>query len=360
MTSLEGSSLPTVYTIGAPGPVGGADTELWHTLRVWRRYGLEVVIVPTWRINTEWRKKCESLGCTVHAPQCAAELLDVPGLRDSVVVSFCNGQFLANAASLRKAGCRIVWANCMTWMFDAEREHFREFGPFDHFLFQSRHQQAKLTALYKDYGYREELGSVIHGAFAFEEFPFRPRPHEPGTPLVIGRISRADPDKYSSNTWSIYSRIPHAIRARLMAWEKRIETKLGTPPSWAECLPAMQETPQTFFSKLHCMVQINGGAGENWPRSGLEAMSSGVPVVVQNEWGWREMIRHGETGYLCNTDEEIAYYTAKLAYEEDLRLAMARRARRVVEEELANPDVLWQAWKEVFTKVVQGVPAAAA
>ena len=95
-------------------------------------------------------------------------------------------------------------------------------------------------------------------------------------------------------------------------------------------VPAGQRrAAQTFFSKLHCMVQVNGGAGENWPRSGLEAMAAGVPVVVQNQWGW-QMIIHGQTGYLCDTDEELCYYTAKLAHEEEHRLEMVGRARQRV------------------------------
>lgn len=340
---MEGCNLPPVYVIGAPGPVGGADTELWHTLRLWRSRGLGVAIVPTWGMSAAWRAKCEQIGCEVHCVKGPADVLDVPGLAGSAIVSFCNGEFLKNAAVFRRAGCSVVWANCMTWMFDEERRHFREFGTFDHFVFQSAYQQDALAAKYRELGYRDEQGTVVRGAFALDEFPFRPLAHATGEPMVVGRISRADVDKFSSNTWSIYRRVPYPLRARLMAWDERIEKKLGPRPSWAECLPANRETPQEFFGKLHVMLQVNGGAAENWPRSGLEAMAAGVPVVVQNQWGWREMVLHGETGYLCDSDDEMAFYTAKLAYEEEHRLEMARRARRRLEHELASPDRLWAA-----------------
>ena len=344
----QNHDLPPVYVLGAPGPVGGADTELWHTLVLWRKFGLEVAVVPTWGLSAPWRQKCEDIGCTVYAPGGPQQALEVPGLRGSVLVSFCNGEFLKNAALFRKAGCKVVWANCMTWVFDQERRHFAEHGPFDHFIFQSKHQQSMLAPQFRKYGYSDGQGSVIHGAFALEEFPFRPLEHKQGEPFLVGRISRADPDKYSSNTWPIYGRIPHPIRARLMAWDDRIQNKLGPPPEWAECLHVNHETPQEFFGKLHAMLQVNGGAGENWPRSGLEAMACGVPVVVQNQWGWREMVRHGQTGYLCDSDDQLAYYTAKLAYEEEHRMNMAYQARRMLEEELASPEVLWQQWARVF------------
>lgn len=353
MMVAEKCALPPIYVIGSPSSVGGADTELWHTLRLWRSRGLEVTVVPTWAMADGWQARCQSIGCAVEAPSGPEELLDVPGIRGSTCVSFCNQVFLAEAGRLRKAGCKTVWANCMTWMFDAERGHFAEYGPFDHFVFQSRYQRGQLVPLYKQYGFKASQGSIIRGAFAVEEFPFRPLPHPRHAPLVVGRISRPDPDKYSSNTWPIYSRVPHPLQARLMAWDERIEKKLGPPPPWAECLPANAEPAPAFFQRLHVMLQINGGAAENWPRSGLEAMATGVPVVVQNQWGWREMICHGRTGFLASNDHELAYYTARLGYDEDLRLRMAARARRALEDELANPELLWAAWRRVFERLAR-------
>ncbi len=324
-----------LFISGYPGDVGGANTECWHTVRLWRRFGLDVTLVPTWKANEKWRTRLDAIGCrTVETTP--EGLKEVPGLPGGVVVSFCNANFLAAADRFRDLGCRIVWLNCMTWLFAEERRHYQRRGPFDAYVFQSRHQQEQLGPQLARFGASAEQFHSIRGAFCLEEFPFRPLSHERGTPLVIGRISRAARDKYSSNTWPIYRRIPHPVRARLMAWDRAVERKLGTPPDWAECLPAGAESPQEFLGKLHCMVQVNGGAGENWPRSGLEAMSSGVPVVVQNQWGWKEMVRHGQTGFLCESDDELAYHAARLAYDEPYRMEIARQARRTLQEELAN------------------------
>jgi glycosyltransferase involved in cell wall biosynthesis len=133
-----------------------------------------------------------------------------------------------------------------------------------------------------------------------------------------------------------------------MAWDRQVERKLGPPPDWAECLPAGAESPGRFLGSLHAMLQINGGAGENWPRSGLEAMACGVPIVAQNRWGWREMIEHGRTGYLAEGDDELVYYAARLAYDEPLRMELAHRARRHLLDKLAEPGQLWSAWKALF------------
>jgi len=336
-----------LFVIGYPGDVGGANTECWHTVRLWRQFGVQVTLIPTWQPADRWHARLEEIGCrTVRSRPDA--LKSVPGLPGGVVVSFCNSSFLRSAERFRDLGCRIIWLGCMTWLFSEERRHYRHRGPFDRYVFQSAYQQSEIEPQLAKFGVKPEQCHRIRGAFFPDEFPFRPLPHGPGTPLVIGRLSRAATDKYSRNTWHIYRRVPYPIKARLMAWSRQVENKVGEPPEWAECLPARAETPRQFFGKLHCMVQVNGGAAENWPRCGLEAMASGVPIVAQDRWGWKEMIRHGHTGYLAATDDELAFYTARLAYDEDHRLEIAHRARNVLEQELADPATIWAGWQRLL------------
>ncbi len=337
----------SVFVLGAPSFYGGADTELWHTLRLWRRHDVRVTLVPTWRIDLGWREKCQEIGCSVVSVRGPEELANVPGLAGSTVVSFCNGSFLESAGRIRTLGCRIVWAGCMLWVFDAERRHYEQHGPFDRYVFQSRYQRGILESELQRYGYRPERGAVIRGAFLIDEFPFRPRHHGSGERFVVGRISRADPAKYTPDTWSVYGNIDHPVEARVMAWDRRIARKLGRCPQWAECLPANAEPSVEFLGRLHCMIQ-RGDCRENWPRSGLEAMALGVPIVAQNHSGWREMIRDGETGFLVDGPEGTSKRATQLARNESLRLEIARNARQALESELACPDRIWQAWREVL------------
>lgn len=349
--SQSNADRPAVFVAGYPGGVGGANTECWHTIRLWRRFGLPVRCIPTWRPDPCWQARLELLGCpTIVASP--AELARVPGLAGSLVVSFCNSRFLEEAERFRDLGCKVVWVGCMTWLLPAERKHYHRRGPLDAYVFQSHYQHEQLWPQLARFGVAARQCFVIRGAFEWREFPFRPLPHRRGSPLVLGRISRAAADKYSAATWSIYRRVPHPIRARVMAWDETISRKLGPPPAWAECLPAMAETPRQFFSTLHCMMQINGGAEENWPRSGLEAMACGVPIVAQNRWGWKEMIRHGETGLLADSHDELAYHAARLAYDEELRMEIAQRARHALENHLADPDALWSGWQRAFASLV--------
>jgi hypothetical protein len=337
-----------VFVMGYPGDLGGACTELWHTIKLWRQFGVEVGLIPTWLSDPKWRAKVEAIGCETHAVK-PSELDSIPGLAGSIVVGFCNSEFLAHAGQLRQLGCQLVWVNCMTFLFEQEKRFYAQHGLFDAFVFQSEFQRRELESLLAPFGYSPDAGHLIRGAFDLTEFEFAPRPHNRGEVFVVGRMARPDTDKWSSNTWPIYSAIQYANkRALMLGMDQRTHEKLGAPPLFADCLKPMAITVHQFLSTLHCLLPINGGARENWPRAGLEAMATGVPVVAQNEWGWREMIEHGVTGFLGSDDCELAHYTAMLAHDEELRLEIAGKARMRIETELADPRTLWTKWQSLF------------
>jgi len=340
-----------VFLIGYPGDMGGANTEAWHTIVLWRRLGLDVHLVPTWGNDARWEARLNALGCTTHHVL-PAELESVPGLAGAPVVGMCNSEFMRHAPRLRAIECPIVWVNCMTFLFEHEKQFFANCGPADAMVYQSEFQRAEIEPRLKAYGYQASSGHTIRGAFDPSEWEFRPRPHGRGETFVIGRAARPDVDKWSSNTWQIYSRIQYAQkRALMLGMDDRTHAKLGPPPKWADCLKPTAMPVQTYFASLHCTLPINGGARENWPRVGLEAMATGVPIVAQNQWGWREMIEHGVTGFLGSCDEELAHYAAVLAYDEELRLSIVHAARQRLENELADAQTSGAAWLRLFEAV---------
>jgi hypothetical protein len=348
-----------VFLIGYPGEMGGANTEAWHTIKLWRRFGVEVHLIPTWGGDERWQAKLDALGCTTHRTR-PEDLERVPGLAGTPVVSMCNGEFMIHAHGFRKLGCPIVWINCMTFMFEHEKRFFAEHGPAEAMVYQSDFQRCQIEPQLAQYGYDPATGHLIRGAFDLDEWDFRPRPHTRGEVFVLGRVARPDPDKWSSNTWPIYERIQYRPkRALMLGMDERTHAKLGKPPPWADCLKPTAIPVQQFFATLHCLLPVNGGARENWPRAGLEAMAAGVPIVAQNEWGWREMVEHGTTGFLGSCDEELAHYTAMLAYDEDLRLRIVHAARERLINEFANPEMIWAGWRRLFETVTKARSQAA-
>ena len=353
-----------LFVIGYPGEIGGAFTELWHTIKLWRKFDVDVHLIPTWSCNHRWKAIADSVGCTTHKVK-PDQLHTIDELPGSIAISFCNSEFLVHAQRFRELGCPMVWANCMTFLFDQEKKLYSEHGIFDAFVFQSEFQRAELEPQLESLGYTSDQGHLIRGAFDLDELDFAPKPHLRGDTFVVGRMARPDLDKWSSNTWNIYSAIQYANkRAIMLGMDDRLHAKLGAPPVFADCLKPTAIPVQQFLANLHCLLPVNGGARENWPRAGLEAMATGVPVVAQNDWGWREMIEHGVTGFLGNNDCELAHFTATLAYDESLRQRIIENAYMKLADELANPNVIWDAWKSLFESVdqiesdVPGIPHA--
>ena len=72
---------------------------------------------------------------------------------------------------------------------------------------------------------------------------------------------------------------------------------------------------------------------EGNPKALVEAMSCGLPCIGANVVGIRELIRHGETGWLCRTDpESIASGIQELLDDEPLGAHLGRSAREFVVE----------------------------
>ena len=346
-----------VFVLGYPGGMGGANTECWHTVKLWREAGWDVTLVPTWKPNDLFRSRLDAIGARTVVVDGPHALADVPDLPGAAVVGFCNSHYINSVASLRALGCRLVWVNCMTFCYANELNAAGDYGLMDAYVFQSDFQRGRIEASLARFGYDPFRHSyLIRGAFDLAEFPFRPRAHAEGEEFVIGRLSRPDADKWSSNTWPIYAGVPYKHRrALVMGWNSALQRKLGPPPRWATALEPQEISSREFLGRCHLLMPINGGAKENWPRVGLEAMASGVPIVAQNEWGWREMIDHGTTGFLGSdagggNDEELKFYAALLAHDETLRMQIAEAARARVEQ-LADPGPITDDWNRLFETV---------
>ncbi len=337
-----------VFFLGYPGTMGGANTEAWHTTKVWRAHGIDVTFLPAWSADRTMQARLAAIGCPTLHPGNAQGLRTVPGITGSIVVAMCCQPALTALPILRELHCRFVWINCMTFLFDQERAAFRANGPADAYVFQSEFQKDELERQLMPLGYNHAMGHLIRGALAFDEIPFNPKPHEANEDFWIGRLARPDLDKWSANHWPILSRVPYAQRrAVAMGWHTGLDRKCGPRPPWAETFAPQQIPADSFLGRCHAMLGLNGGARENWPRIGLEAMAAGVPLVCQNQWGWKEMLLDGQTGFLTNSDEEMAFRLAQLAYDESLRCQIIQNASEQVRE-LACPERIGRQWARLF------------
>ena len=106
-------------------------------------------------------------------------------------------------------------------------------------------------------------------------------------------------------------------------------------------IPARDEVA----SVLHAIdvVVLPSQYNEGVPRSLLEAMACGKPIVTTNWKGCRDTVEHGVNGYLIapGNTEELAYYIRRLASMSEKELQkMGEASRLKAEAEFSEKDIL--------------------
>ncbi len=302
--------------------------------------------------SPEMRALCDARGCTTHAYE--------PGIfADQIVVSFCNGEFLRRLPEIHAAGkprC-VVWANCMTWPFDAELAAHKS-GLIDRFAFQSQYQRSMLLPHLEPLAPVKELASYrpyFNPQNASQKIAWHdPESHTPAALgyFGIGRISRDDAAKYPADIWRTLAQVtaPGPVKAFMLGFGDNAKAKCGKRPpcNWLEwqtwepgALPVAE-----FWPKLHVLIHGTGGSRENWPRTIIEAMSAGVVVIAENAYGLPELIEDSVTGFLCNSSAEMSHVASLLAWDDDgLRQKVVRAAHARFLEEHARVERSFAAWR---------------
>ena len=335
-----------IYMLGSPGSkIGGASGEAIGAIQIWRRHGLDVTICPTWQQPQSNEKKiAEELGCEIKFihPRLIGKSEELKG---ATVVSFCNDRIAIVAKQLKDNGCRVVFAPLMCYPDNGIGTLIRA-RAVEAVVFQSNYQKGQMERRLAGIGYNPNMGHLIRGYYDWPNVKFQPREREEGEPFVIGRISRPVHNKWEQNWWQMYERVPNR-KAILLGYDTKTRQQIGKPPEWAAAYGPGTKPAGEVYSQLHAYVTKNGGSEENYPRTGLEAMACGVPVVAENAFGWTEMIENGKTGLLGNTWEEIGDLAAQLESDEGMRLDIAHAARKSLET-ICDAETIWQGWKAVL------------
>ncbi len=338
-------ALKRIFVNGFPSLYGGAGTELHHQILVWREMGMEVHLIPTGDGFYEEGLYLEMVrrGVVIHAPGDWSVLEP-----EDPIMGFCNGEFLESLAAIRKRTKRTVFVNCMTWLFNKEKELMEE-GQIALFLYQNEEVRQKNMPLLKALNPDPEAAAFLtfKPYFHNDAFPFIKE--RSGEFFGCGRISRQDADKFSKDTLKIYEYFSSPVpkRGLFLGFDQRSEEKIGTPYGWIRTARDQTEvSQQEFYRHCHIVLQPTDTT-ENWPRVGFEAMASGSVLIVDNRGGWRQMVEHGKTGWLCDHERDFMYYASKMAYEPSLRADMAEAAR-LRGLELGGMEASRESWEEVF------------
>lgn len=343
------SSLKRLFIYGFPGLYGGAGTELHHQILLWIDMGMEVHIIPTWDGYEKEALYLEMIqkGVIIHN---AHDFSSVE--KGDPVFGFCNDKFLSNLPNIHQKTSRTIFVNCMTWLFEKEKECMAK-GLIGMFLYQNEDVRLKnmpiLQSLNDD---PTILFATFKPYFEMSNFPFIE--DRSGEFFGCGRISRQDADKFAKNTLHIYEYFvsPKFKKGLFLGFDHRSEAKIGKPYDWITVARDQNVVSQQDFYK-HCEIVLQPtDTTENWPRIGFESMSSGSVLIVDNRGGWKQLVEHGKTGWLCDHERDFIYYASKMAYEPELRKEMAANARERALA-LGGKDASRASWEEIFAQIME-------
>lgn len=184
------------------------------------------------------------------------------------------------------------------------------------------------------------LYNPVDTDFFAAALPEGPRPAGP----VMGRISRADPGKWSRlalDILPILAREAPSFRCRIVGGVPEAEAFVRERglSGQVEFLPPLATDAELaeFYGGLAVLAHAND-AGESFGLVIAEAMACGLPVVTHPSLGERdnaqlELVEHGVTGLVAATTEEYAACVRRLlehpAEARALGLAGRDKARRL-------------------------------
>jgi hypothetical protein len=364
-----------LYIFGWPGAIGGASTKLAHLLRLLHQR-FPIVVIPNEDAEVsdpEWRPLLDALAVTTCSFRQLPERLHGWGL------SLCNFEFLLSPkwAEARRRGLKMAWSNEMMWSHPGELGAVFT-GIVDQILYVSAVQRESLEPHYlaawtgslKTHTVSDrnslwgqwkhpagrELRWTITGNYVDSALfqPKNPRAKEPHQPIVIGRLSRADPDKFPDNFPVSYENLGlRNARFRVMGWNEPLAHKFGAhrfDSRW-DLLPPLKEEPLQFLQSLDLFVySVGPNLRESWGRAIVEAMLSGVVPLLPADPKHHlcNLVQHGQSGFLCENDTDFGKYARMLEDDPQLLAHCSRRAREDAAHRLCDAPEHIRLWESAF------------
>ncbi|MBX6392149.1 MAG: glycosyltransferase [Burkholderiales bacterium] len=185
---------------------------------------------------------------------------------------------------------------------------------------------------------------------------YQPARAVPRNEFVVGRASRDDPLKFSDDDPALFERLAAAGFHVRIAGGTCLRARIAPHPR-IELLPVLSPLAMPHFMQgLDCFVYRTS---PEWPESYgrviAEAMACGVPPVVASNAGIAQHIRHGENGFIADTNEEVMDILLTLREDRELRARVGVAARRTMEERYGEEQLARIA--AYYLRGEAGVPA---
>lgn len=117
-------------------------------------------------------------------------------------------------------------------------------------------------------------------------------------------------------------------------------------------LGRLTEESELIKAYHHCDALLFPSRFEGFGYVALEAMACGKPVIAANNSALPEVVKNGETGILCQTDDISAFVSAirNLAYDPETLRQYGKAARRHAEE-LFSEDIIIPQYISLYEKL---------
>jgi glycosyltransferase involved in cell wall biosynthesis len=152
--------------------------------------------------------------------------------------------------------------------------------------------------------------------------------------FTIGRHSRDVDLKFSDDCLAMYESIDiPGLDVRILGATDKLKTLVSQNLERLRhnyyLLPINSLRVPNFVAELDLYVyKTNNVFAETCPMNILEAMATGIPVVAENKGGIRNLIQHGETGFLCDSNHDFKRHTETLFRDKALRERMSIAAKK--------------------------------
>jgi len=344
-----------VYVWGYLHQCGGAGPEAGHAIELLRSRGVEVTCVlkagtDVLSTSEPRRRYLDSIGVKT------AE--NSPGLlHDKVVWCWCESDLFYNLYRNEEKPALIAYWPCMN-SFSIEEKVGIGRVPNLRILCQSDHQKKSLGRELEALGLSHELihcqpyFNLLSGWSKFRHYP------KDRSRFDVLRIGRDDADKYPDNLWRIVSRFasPKPKGIHVVGWGPNGEAKLGDyrkpdHPYHGKVSGSINghlyepDVIGDMMSACHVTLMYYPWV-ENAPRVAFEAMASGSIVVGSNTGGMPEFISDGDSGLLCDTEEQVVYRLSELAFSPEQREALAFNANTALRGGVGNGELAFKRFSE--------------
>lgn len=175
----------------------------------------------------------------------------------------------------------------------------------------------------------------------------RYQPTNPDTPFRVVLCGRLEPQKNPELVAELVRRAPPD-------WEW-VWVGDGVGECLFSDLPAMRITgwvprPDALDEVARGHVLLQASSWEGMPYSILEAMAMGRAVVASDIEGNRDLVRDGETGFLCKSADQFLERLHHLAADRSLVNDQGRKGREIIFTEHAL-DVIGPRWVTLYEQV---------